>query len=125
MDAENLNEHKQEEPKDYDPPELPHKVVEQEGDEECIHRPHNEVRDSPGRVFNFSCILGQHIHYEAYIVLGEDIVTKMSNFLIEQSEDAIFHIYTVHPNIELKVELNKCLSEVDYSKDEREDDDCG
>ena len=60
-----------------------HKVVEQEGDEECIHRPHNEVRDSPGRVFNFSCILGQHIHYEAYIVLGEDIVTKMSNFLIE------------------------------------------
>lgn len=83
MDAENLNEHKQEEPKDYDPPELPHKVVEQEGDEECIHRPHNEVRDSPGRVFNFSCILGQHIHYEAYIVLGEDIVTKMSNFLIE------------------------------------------
>ena len=49
----------------------------------------------------------------------------MSYFFIEESKDPIFHVYAVHPDVELEVEFDECLSEVDYSEDERDDDDGG
>ena len=57
--------------------------------------------------------------------MREDIVTEMSYFFIEESKDPIFHVYAVHPDVELEVEFDECLSEVDYSEDERDDDDGG
>ncbi len=45
--ASDLKEHEQEEPDDNDPPESADKVVEQEGNEEGIHRAYYEIWDTP------------------------------------------------------------------------------